>query len=369
MVKYKPSDVILECSPLVYYIDLTCEKVFCNHCLREWFQLFPCPACGSIFYCSKLCAAKDWESIHQWECKYYRKSLKSSTEGISLLASSSHARFMLRMMIIANRFPEKLTKVFDTPFGSRCFNQLEDHRKKILEQENGIGSLAYPIAHELHEMGFQFDAEQFINCYCRVQVNSFSIYEASRGTIGTGMYVAAAIFNHSCKPNCCQFFTGTRMQVKAIREFDTKNEPPVVSYINPRLPKAQRIALLNDCYFFSCQCSRCIGSEEFPGINLMDLEREFSTLVSNHEYEKAFRVGLKSLKLTLRIVTLFFPPTVTFFFQLIQVAEKINHPNFRSFKIIWKKNCAITQDLENSVRKFLDGINLGSDIDSDQKIK
>lgn len=273
------------------------------------------------------------------------------------------------MMIVANRFPEKLREVFNTPFGSRCFNRLESHRNEILKQKNGIGESAYPIAYEFMQLGFQFDAEQFIECYCRVQVNSFSIYNSGTGTIGTGLYVAASIFDHSCSPNACHFFNGTKMQVKAIREFDTKDELPLVCYINPRLPKAQRVAKLSENYYFSCQCPRCNSQEEFSGINLMDLESKFADLCFINDYEKAFQVGLKSLKLSLKILTLFFPPTASLFFRILEIAEKINNPNFRSFKIILNKNLTITEDLECSVRKYLDGITLDSDDSSDQKIE
>lgn len=50
-------------------------------------------------------------------------------------------------------------------------------------------------------------------------VNSFSICTQELQSVGTGIYLAASVVDHSCKPNAVVTFEGTTLYMRALEEF------------------------------------------------------------------------------------------------------------------------------------------------------
>lgn len=50
----------------------------------------------------------------------------------------------------------------------------------------------------------------------QVCVNSFSISNQELQSLGTGVYLAGSVVNHSCKPNAVVTFEGTTLHMRAI---------------------------------------------------------------------------------------------------------------------------------------------------------
>ena len=110
----------------------------------------------------------------------------------------------------------------------------------------------------------------------RVDSNCFGIYRSGAGEaggggrarvdalgrdvdlLGRGVYLAAALFNHSCAPNCCVSAGALRLEVQLLDdESAAPGDELTISYIDTQLPRAARQRLLATHYHFDCGCERC----------------------------------------------------------------------------------------------------------------
>ena len=54
----------------------------------------------------------------------------------------------------------------------------------------------------------------------QVLVNTFNIGDEEHKSIGTGLYLAGSIFDHSCEPNAYVTFIGTRLTCRSLVDWD-----------------------------------------------------------------------------------------------------------------------------------------------------
>lgn len=59
-------------------------------------------------------------------------------------------------------------------------------------------------------------------------INAFNILDNNLNTIGTGIYLAASVLNHSCVPNATATFDGTTLRVGAITDIE-HTDPELVT--------------------------------------------------------------------------------------------------------------------------------------------
>ena len=76
---------------------------------------------------------------------------------------------------------------------------------------------------------------------------------------GTGVYLLASIFDHSCCPNCTVVFQGREITVMATEEIPEGDISDVafISYINTLDDTATRQVQQRAIWYFSCSCSLC----------------------------------------------------------------------------------------------------------------
>jgi len=105
--------------------------------------------------------------------------------------------------------------------------------------------------------------------YCLLEVNAFGIAEPNTLLrIGTGLYFPSNLLNHSCDPNCVVVFQGRTQFIVATKDIE-KDDELTISYIDQGYEDTKtRRHLLQEDYYFNCQCSRC-GSEPTPDSNLV----------------------------------------------------------------------------------------------------
>lgn len=48
-------------------------------------------------------------------------------------------------------------------------------------------------------------------------INSFNILDNDMNSIGTGIYLAASILDHSCEPNAVAVFDGTTIYIRCVK--------------------------------------------------------------------------------------------------------------------------------------------------------
>jgi SET and MYND domain-containing protein len=59
-------------------------------------------------------------------------------------------------------------------------------------------------------------------------INAFNILDDNLNTIGSGIYLAASVLNHSCVPNATATFDGVELRIGAIMDID-HTDPELVT--------------------------------------------------------------------------------------------------------------------------------------------
>lgn len=73
-------------------------------------------------------------------------------------------------------------------------------------------------------------------CFCsQMCINAFNILDDNLNTIGTGIYLAASVLNHSCIPNATAIFDGITLRIGAINDIDHTDPELVISSKNLNL--------------------------------------------------------------------------------------------------------------------------------------
>lgn len=77
-------------------------------------------------------------------------------------------------------------------------------------------------------------------------------------SIGTGIYLAASIMDHSCKPNAVATFEGPQLSIRLMEDIPELIWDNIrISYIDQIDLPATRRAELKKSYYFDCDCERC----------------------------------------------------------------------------------------------------------------
>lgn len=98
--------------------------------------------------------------------------------------------------------------------------------------------------------------------------NGFGIWSAVNHQLGVALYPQSSYFNHSCAPNMGRRnCTGSRViEFFAARDIEA-GEPLCISYIDLKLPAAERKAKLMATYSFECMCIRCAPDADYITAN------------------------------------------------------------------------------------------------------
>jgi SET and MYND domain-containing protein len=89
-------------------------------------------------------------------------------------------------------------------------------------------------------------------------INSFNILNGEMQAIGTGIYLAPSILDHSCSPNAVATFEGFKLRIQLTQEISKLDWDSIrISYIDLMNSKSHRRKELKDRYYFDCDCPRC----------------------------------------------------------------------------------------------------------------
>jgi hypothetical protein len=103
--------------------------------------------------------------------------------------------------------------------------------------------------------------QEYLSIYGRLLVNSFALRVDNKGeeeSVGTALYRANSIFDHSCRPSATTVFTGGRLQIKATVASDSLDLGQYfISYMDEAESRPQRQAKLKRTWYFECQCPAC----------------------------------------------------------------------------------------------------------------
>ena len=74
---------------------------------------------------------------------------------------------------------------------------------------------------------------EFSEIFSRMNYNAFTIQDNEMMAIGVGVYIQAAMINHSCDPNCVQTFVKNKLYIRTIRDIQ-KGEEITITYIGKK---------------------------------------------------------------------------------------------------------------------------------------
>lgn len=257
---YRPGDVIVEATPLIYALWPEATDSYCFCCFKELkdlaaIDIIKCPGCLKLNYCSCECQEFDWLNFHMHrECEIYAKF------GQEKMLQTKMTVAYLRCLIVFLKRSEDMTKACSVLGGKeRCFIDLVEHESDFKANESFIDQLQEVIFF-FEETGLEFDHDDFEQVIFRFHINSFTIRDSLMNRIGHGLCVETSIFDHSCAPNAALINNGNIIQIRAIKEI-AGNEPVRISYCDVLQNRSDRQRELKDNYYFTCNCTRCIKND------------------------------------------------------------------------------------------------------------
>ncbi|GFY39546.1 n-lysine methyltransferase SMYD2 [Trichonephila inaurata madagascariensis] len=103
---------------------------------------------------------------------------------------------------------------------------------------------------------------EFIEIFGKVCINTFSIGDNEMQSIGSGIYLGASLFDHSCSPDAEVVFDGTNLHIHAVKHIPHRDISKIyISYIEQLQLTKDRQNALREQYYFLCQCKNCTSSE------------------------------------------------------------------------------------------------------------
>lgn len=94
-------------------------------------------------------------------------------------------------------------------------------------------------------------------------VNSFNVLDGEMNSIGTAMYLAASILDHSCQPNAVATFDGRTLNIRTLVDIPQINWDSIfISYIDLMDDTETRRGSLKKNYYFLCACCKCVQHDQ-----------------------------------------------------------------------------------------------------------
>ncbi|XP_060526173.1 histone-lysine N-methyltransferase SMYD3-like isoform X2 [Cylas formicarius] len=245
--------LLLKESPFVYILSSKYRTDYCDFCFRKSNELLKCSNCKYVYYCGRPCQKEGW-SLHRWECKNFKK--------ISPKLLPDAARLLYRLhKILENGGSTK--KSYYTEKDYRTYKDLMSHYPELKKDQRRMEHLSslYGVLYEFCDNMLPNSAE-FMGIYGRMCINSFNICNQELQSLGTGIYLAASIIDHSCEPNALAVFEGTTLYVRSLEKMSCLDWSKVrISYIDVMGSTEDRLRELQKTYYFLCDCVKCIEPE------------------------------------------------------------------------------------------------------------
>ncbi|KAI8390334.1 hypothetical protein BD560DRAFT_380673 [Blakeslea trispora] len=237
------------CKPIIYPNRLTQH---CGHC--------------NVYYCSKECRAKAWESFHQLECTHVNNKVgafiafcEMEKWQAPMAVSRIYAQLILahqrgeleQVMGHLDAFAtvsqeERQAKETEWIFMEAPTRELWTKARDLLRAAYKVPpkrcKIAKPLPDDLLESLFEKE-ETFLNFLGKFNINNQN----------GGMYLVHSHINHNCYPNVSIDYPQKNSQYKSLY----KDEQLFETYVNPRWNKETRQTYLDKSYLFTCKCDRC----------------------------------------------------------------------------------------------------------------
>ncbi|CAK1548106.1 unnamed protein product [Leptosia nina] len=251
----KAGDLLLMEEPFAYTLSSKESGKRCDHCFQNC-RVLKCSGCQFVYYCGKSCQREAW-SEHKWECANFKR--------VAPKVVPDGARMLAKIINRLRRGDGNSYKAFYTPTSFRMWKDLMSHYsdlkkdKKRMDHFTTLGVVLYEFLKDISLP----NTVDLIGLYGRMVINSFTILDIDMNSIGTGIYIAASIIDHSCNPNAVATFDGKTINIRAIRDMPKLDWKQIrISYIDLMKTPFERQMELLENYYFVCDCDRCMDKDQ-----------------------------------------------------------------------------------------------------------
>ncbi|KAL4703162.1 hypothetical protein ACJJTC_016763 [Scirpophaga incertulas] len=283
------------------------SSTHCQNCFVKCSIPLPCPKCPNVIFCSEKCLEAAQKSYHAYECQilpliwksgcsitchialrmitqnkkeYFKniiKDLKIKPDGTyktddyrnifhlvahenkrpkqDFLHRTQMAVFLVKLLEVSGYFDNK-------PRDKVLMDELKSMGvdEKYKDDVELIGGLVLKNLEVL-----QFNAHEVFELQCsKPKVGQCVIKHYGRSVFLAGaVFPTLALFNHSCDPSVVRYFCGPFIVVRSVKNI--KKDDEVSENYGPiftTVPKEKRQAILQDQYWFTCDCGPC--KENWP---------------------------------------------------------------------------------------------------------
>lgn len=217
------------------------------HCAIEGTDFPRCPECHWPL-CSSACASS---SVHRIECSVLaadtRRIGPPTSQGPPTLRYDSI--LLLRCLSLRSNRPSDWETMLD----------MVSHAGHYQKAQDTVHTVTVRYVKEVLKLDLDSDIIQQVRG--AIAANSIEIRNVD-GTKIRAVYPRVRLLNHACTPNV--HLTSTKegaMEVRTAVSID-KGEPLYICYTGTTLPLWDRQRILNDMYFFRCECNRCTDPTE-----------------------------------------------------------------------------------------------------------
>lgn len=196
---------------------------------------YRCPGCKAVFYCSEECRKSHWRHVHHKECNAINSLSEMSIIIERVLNLGVDWRFLRPAPTFdAGNMSEEYTTMF------------ESLRSAMSSYENFVAP----------------DDKTLYLLTETINNNAFAIEDSATNPAGTGIYLVASLFSHSCVANTSRAFRNKTLYVLATSDIKAGDEITVTYSSNIFNDVEKRREELYNHYGFVCSCARCAAESD-----------------------------------------------------------------------------------------------------------
>ncbi|RVE50206.1 hypothetical protein evm_005041 [Chilo suppressalis] len=256
----RAGDLILTEQPFVFVLSSKEKGSRCDNCLDKG-KVLKCSGCQFVHYCGRSCQKDAWPD-HKWECGNLKR--------VAPKVIPDAARILAKIINKLSRGDGHSHRAFYSATSFRMWKDLMSHYSDLKADKRRMDhftSLCVVLYEFLKDLSLPNTVE-LMGLYGRMVINSFTILDTDLNSIGTGVYLAASILDHSCDPNAVATFDGKTISIRSTIDMPCLDWSQIrISYIDLMKTPYERQTELLDNYYFLCQCDRCMDETQLKMVH------------------------------------------------------------------------------------------------------
>ncbi|XP_063547740.1 histone-lysine N-methyltransferase SMYD3 [Cydia strobilella] len=251
----KAGDLLLTEQPFAFVLMSKEKGIRCDNCLEKG-KVLKCSGCQFVHYCGRACQRDAWND-HKWECANLKR--------VAPKVVPDAARMLAKIINRLSRGDGHSYRSFYSATGFRMWKDLMSHYSDLKADKKRMdhfSSLCVLLFEFLKDVSLPNTVE-LMGIYGRMVINSFTILDTDMNSIGTGVYLASSIVDHSCNPNAVATFDGKTINLRALTDLPCLDWDQIrITYIDLMYTPYERQMDLLENYYFLCQCERCLDETQ-----------------------------------------------------------------------------------------------------------